>query len=68
MTVVVNGRSREVTAGTTVADLVTQLRGVRGDSGIAVALNGEVVARSGWPDARLAQDDRVEVLGAVGGG
>jgi sulfur carrier protein len=40
----------------------------RGDRGIAVALNGEVVARSRWNEVKLSEGDRVEVLGAVAGG
>jgi sulfur carrier protein len=40
----------------------------RGERGIAVALNGEVVARTKWNDVQLTEGDRVEVLGAIGGG
>jgi sulfur carrier protein len=37
-------------------------------TGIAVALNGEVVRRSTWPDHLLSPGDEVEVLTAVQGG
>ena len=40
----------------------------RGAAGLAVALNGEVVARSAWPHTVLSENDRVEVLAARGGG
>ncbi len=42
--------------------------GRRGAAGLAVALNGEVVARSAWPHTVLSENDRVEVLAARGGG
>ncbi len=35
---------------------------------VAVAVNGEVVTRSGWPRAVLRDGDVVEVVRAVGGG
>jgi sulfur carrier protein len=35
---------------------------------IAVEVNGEVVPRSRWGAALLADGDRVEIVGAVGGG
>jgi len=37
-------------------------------SGIAAAVNGEVVRRASWPSTRLAAGDEVEVLVAVQGG
>ena len=67
MNLVVNGASRTVREGASVADLVAEL-GFAGDgSGIAVALNGEVVPRSEWITA-LGERDRVEILTAVQGG
>lgn len=66
MRVRLNGSEEELDDNTTV-DVVVRRYG-RGDRGIAVALNGEVVARSEWNVVRLAEGDRVEVLGAIGGG
>lgn len=40
----------------------------RGRSGMAVAVNGEVVPRSRWPATKLSDGDQVEVLNAVQGG
>ncbi len=40
----------------------------RAGSGIAVAVNGEVVRRSEWETTVLANGDQVEVLTAVQGG
>ena len=66
VTVTVNGLPRDVAAGTTIADVVTALTAA--SSGVAVAVNGAVVARGRWPDMVLAHDDAVEILTAVQGG
>jgi sulfur carrier protein len=59
----VNGEERDLTDGTTVADLV-------GDRtrGVAVAVNDEVVPRGLWPAATLRAGDRVEILEPRQGG
>lgn len=62
----VNGDARELAAGTTVAALLEQLGAAR--PGVAVAVDGHVVARSGWAGAALADGARVEILTAVQGG
>ena len=50
----------------TVADLVRELalEGKR----IAVEQNGEIVPRSRYADTPVAASDRLEIVGAVGGG
>lgn len=70
MKVLANGDPREVPAGATVADLVADLvAGIAGQrTGIAVALNGEVIPRRAWPARPLAEGDQVEVVTAVQGG
>lgn len=62
----VNGDSRELTDGTTVAGLLDELGAAR--PGVAVAVDGSVVARSGWAALELADGARVEILTAVQGG
>ena len=37
-------------------------------TGVAAALNGEVVRRAAWPQTPLADGDEVEVVTAVQGG
>mgnify|MGYP003481745736 CR=1 FL=1 len=67
MELTVNGTLRRLDPPpATVADLVRalDLEGKR----IAVEVNGEVVPRSRWETALLADGDRVEIVGAVGGG
>jgi sulfur carrier protein len=66
MTVTVNGRPREVPEGMTVEQLVGQLTDQ--PSGIAAAVNGEVLPRRAWARTPLADLDQVEVVTAVQGG
>ncbi|MEU4566736.1 sulfur carrier protein ThiS [Micromonospora sp. NPDC023956] len=66
MELTVNGVGRSLPDTATVADLVGAVTADR--RGVAVAVNGEVVPRSGWPAATLRDGDRVEVLGAAQGG
>ena len=64
--VVVNGEPRVVPASTTVEALVA-LVGIEW-RGVAVAVNGEVVPRSAWPDSSLATGARIEIVTAAAGG
>jgi sulfur carrier protein len=66
--VTVNGESRELGAGATVADVVEQLPSAPGGRGVAVAVDGEVVRRAAWQSTELAAGARVEVVAAVQGG
>jgi len=68
MRVVVNGEPRELPAHTTVAAMMAGLPGVPGGRGVAVAVDGEVVARGGWERTELADGSHVEVVMAVQGG
>ncbi len=61
-----NGDTVEMGKPVTVEVVVDGLG--RGRSGMAVAVNGEVVPRSRWPATELADGDQVEVLTAVQGG
>ena len=66
MKVTINGESREVAAGTSVAQLIRQVTDQQ--TGIAVAVNGEVMPRRGWPATGLVDGDQVEIVTAVQGG
>ncbi len=61
-----NGEVVALAEPATVEGVVDGLR--RGRSGLAVAVNGEVVPRSLWPTTALMEGDQVEVLTAVQGG
>lgn len=62
----VNGDEREFADGITLAELLTEMGITR--SGVAVAVDGEVVSRGRWPDVVIADGARVEILMAVQGG
>jgi sulfur carrier protein len=62
----INGEQRELAAAASVLDAMTVL-GAPG-SGVAVAVDGEVVPRAAWPGTELRDGARVEVLTAVQGG
>jgi sulfur carrier protein len=64
--IVVNGESREIPAGTTVAELVVVLG--LGGKPVAVEKNREVIPRARHPETTLADGDRVELVTFVGGG
>jgi sulfur carrier protein len=61
-----NGAPREFPAPLTFSQLIDEmaLAGRR----LAIERNGEIVPRSRFGDARLADGDRIEVVMAVGGG
>lgn len=66
MQIVLNGQTRTLETGTTLADLVATLefRGRR----MAIEVNEEVIPRSEYADFVLGEGDRVEIVHAVGGG
>jgi sulfur carrier protein len=64
--VTVNGTPREVPAGTTVSQLVAAVTELA--TGVAAAVNGEVLPRRSWPGTLLRGGDQVEVVTAVQGG
>lgn len=66
MQVIVNGETRPMPEGATVAQLLDamSLAGKR----VAVERNGEIVPRSRHPEQPLVDGDRVEIVVAVGGG
>jgi sulfur carrier protein len=66
--VTINGEPRRLPAGATVASVVELLNAGTGARGVAVALDGEVVTRSRWPETELAEGALVEIVAAIGGG
>ena len=67
MRVELNGEPVELPAGATVDAAVSEA-GANAERGIAVAVDGEVVPRSAWPQTPLAEGAKVEVVAAVQGG
>jgi sulfur carrier protein len=66
ITVTINGGRVELPDGATAAEAVRALTTLT--TGVAVAVNDEVVPRTAWEAAALSTGDRVEVLTAVQGG
>lgn len=66
MEIVINGTPREVPDATRLDRAVALIS--ESPTGIAVAVNGDVVSRMSWPQVRLTHGDQIEVLTAVQGG
>ena len=64
----VNGEEREISARSTIRDLLLRMEIDPDQSGIAVARQEEVVPRDEWPATELEAGDRVEVITATQGG
>jgi sulfur carrier protein len=61
-----NGEPRDLPDGGTVVQAVAEL--TTAPSGVAAAVNGEVVPRGSWAATPLRDGDEVEVVTAVQGG
>ena len=68
MGIFVNGESREVDGGQTIADLIDLLEVPSDQKGIAVAHNQTVLPQSQWARTQLETDDAIEIIRAVQGG
>ena len=68
MNVLVNGEQHELEQGALVSDVLVLLGRDRFPRGLAVAINGQVIPRAEWAERELADQDRIEVLQAIGGG
>ncbi len=66
ISITVNGQARQVTAGSSVEQLLEELGVPR--AGTAVELDGEILPSSMYPDTRLAEGQRLEIVRLVGGG
>jgi sulfur carrier protein len=64
--VTLNGEPRDLPDGSSVAQAVAELTSA--PSGVAAAVNGEVVPRGSWGATPLRRGDQVEVVTAVQGG
>ena len=66
MQIVINGQSRDAAEQLGLPRLIEELK--LGDRRVAIELNGAIVPRSAWPQTRLADGDRLEIVQAIGGG
>ena len=68
MRISVNGADTEMDDGSTLVDVVVGTGRSPDAKGTAVAVNGVVIPRARWVVHPIAENDRVEVLAAIGGG
>ena len=61
-----NGEPRELPDGARLAEAVAELTDLA--SGVAAAVNGDVVPRGSWAATPLCDGDQLEVVTAVQGG
>ena len=66
MNIHLNGEPATVPDNSSVADLLTSLE--LANKRVAVEINGHIVPRSQHATRQIDQDDRIEVVVAVGGG
>ena len=66
MTITLNGETRNVAAGTTVAELLGKLAIL--PKHVAVEVNLELVPRTRHAERVLCDNDRLEIVTLVGGG
>jgi sulfur carrier protein len=66
MRIILNGEEKVLDGPRTVSDLLVEI-GLR-DRRVAVEVNREIVPRSRHAEHELNNDDRVEVVRAIGGG
>ena len=64
----VNGEPLEISAGSTIADLVGLVTECADPKGVAVAVDRCIVPRSQWAVTRARAGTLVEVVGAAAGG
>ena len=66
MEILINGAARQVADDMSLERAVALIS--EAATGIAAAVNGELVRRASWPTTTLAAGDEVDVLTAVQGG
>lgn len=68
MKIRINGEDREVRPNLNIYDLLIELELNSNQSGIAVAVDREVIPKSKWQEVKLSEDSEVEIIRAVQGG
>lgn len=66
MEIVINGTAHEVAEDISLDQAVSLISNA--GSGVAAAVNGDLVRRTAWTSTTLAAGDEIEVLTAVQGG
>ncbi len=66
MRLLINGKEQTFDDALNLAQLIEQL-GMKGDR-VAVELNRDIVPRAQWPETKLSDGDKLEIVHFVGGG
>lgn len=66
MKITLNGTTRSMTDPCTISDLITELE--LSEKRLAVEVNLDIIPRSEHPSYQLKENDKVEVVHAIGGG
>lgn len=66
LTILLNGKEKEIEAGTTLAELIGLLE--INPEAVVVEYNYELVRKETWDSIVLKENDRLEILRFVGGG
>jgi sulfur carrier protein len=67
MNVFVNNEKREILNQLTIIQLLSDIK-LNSPKGIAVAINNEVIPKSGWEKYLLNENDKVTIIRATQGG
>lgn len=67
LTLTLNGKVTDVALDAPTLDALVAALGLSGKR-IAIEVNGEIVSRSRYAATQVAHGDRIEIVGAVGGG
>lgn len=68
MKIYVNGEQETVEENITLEEFLKSKRVSKEDKGVAVALNDDVISKSEWPERKLEDGARIEIVRAVQGG
>ena len=66
MKLIINGQEREIQSSINITELLLELE-IKG-SHLAVALNSQVVPRGNYESTIISENDKIEIVTAVGGG
>lgn len=67
MIIYVNNKKYSITDGSTIDDAIAQIENMP-TTGIAIAVNNEVVANKLWGEVRLSDGDKLTIIKAFYGG
>lgn len=66
MNIILNGETAEIPDGITLSGMVAHFD--LAEKRVAIELNKSVIRRNNWPETKVAEGDRVEIVHFVGGG